>query len=409
MTPSSSLVRTVARHLAAVSFLVAASGPAEAAERLVWFGTYTKGPAKSEGIYVARFDDATGSLSPATLAGAASNPSYLAIHPRLDVLYAVAEVGTVDGRPGGGVAAFSIDPASGRLTLKGTQLSGGAGPCHLSVDPTGRAVIAANYGGGSTICLGLTDDGGLQPVVAAAQGGVDGRAGGFVQHVFERAGEFGLNKGRQEAPHAHSVEISADGRFAVVNDLGLDRIFVYRLDAASATIAPHGYARVRTAAGPRRFAFHPEGRFGYAVNELDFTVTAFAIDPQTCELREIQSLPTLPADVVDRKGFSCAEIVAHPSGKFLYASNRGHDTIAMYAIDAATGRLAFLGVEPIQGAVPRSFAVDPTGTFLLAAGQNSSTVSVFRIDGATGRLAFTGTKIDVPSPVSVVFGRTPGR
>ena len=413
MTSISSLARTVALHLAAVSILVAASGSADAAERLVWFGTYTrtaaKGSAKSEGIYVARFDDATGSLSPATLAGAASNPSYLAIHPRLPMLYAVAEVADVDGRPGGGVAAFTIDPATGRLTLKGSQLSGGAGPCHLSVDPSGRAVVAANYGGGSTICLGLADDGGLEPVVAAVEGSVDGRPGGFVQHRYERAGEFGLNKGRQEAPHAHSVEITADGRFAVVNDLGLDRVIVYRLDAATATIAPHGYARVKTGAGPRRFAFHPGGRFGYAVNELDFTVTAFEIGPETCELREIQSLATLPADVVDRKGFSCAEIVAHPSGSFLYASNRGHDTIAMYAVDAATGRLAFLGVEPIRGATPRSFAVDPTGRFLLAAGQNSGTVSVFRIDEATGRLAFTGTTIDVPSPVSVVFSCTTAR
>ncbi|NBX29077.1 lactonase family protein [bacterium] len=377
------------------------AGTAGAAERIVWFGTYTGGPAKSEGIYAARFDDATGALSPAKLAGAASNPSYLALHPRLPVLYAVAEVGTVDGKPGGAVAAFAFDPATGMLSEKGWQSSGGSGPCHLSVHAAGRTVLAANYGGGSTICLGLTADGTLQPVVAAA----DGQPGGFVQHVFERAGEFGLNKGRQQAPHAHSVDVTADGRFAIVNDLGLDRVIVYALDADKATIAPHGYARVKTAAGPRHFAFHPSGRYGYAVNELDLTVTGFAFDPQTAELREMQTLSTLPGDVTERKGYSCAEIVAHPSGKFLYASNRGHDTIAMYAVDEATGKLTFLGVEPIQGAVPRNFAVDPTGKFLLTGGQNSNTVSVFRIDQATGRLAFTGTTIDVPAPVSIVFGR----
>lgn len=377
------------------------AGFAGAAERLVWFGTYTGGPAKSEGIYVARFDDATGSLSPVKLAGAASNPSYLALHPRLPVLYSVAEVGKVDGKPGAAVAAFAFDPATGTLSEKGWQSSGGSGPCHLSVHPTGRAVLAANYGGGSTICLGLSADGAIEPVVAAA----DGQMGGFVQHVFERAGEFGLNKGRQEAPHAHSVEVTSDGRFAIVNDLGLDRVIVFALDANKATITPHGYARVKTAAGPRRFAFHPTGRYGYAVNELDLTVTGFAFDPQTAELREIQTLSTLPADVTERKGYSGAEIVAHPSGKFLYASNRGHDTIAMYAVDEASGKLTFLGVEPIQGAVPRNFAVDPSGKFLLTGGQNSNTVSVFTIDQATGRLAFTGTTIDVPSPVSIVFGR----
>jgi 6-phosphogluconolactonase len=353
-------------RVAACATVCVVAGAAGAAERLVWFGTYTGGPAKSEGIYVSRFDDATGSLSPVKLAGAASNPSYLALHPE-----------------------------------KGWQSSGGSGPCHLSVHPTGRAVLADNYGGGSTICLGLTADGTLEPVVAAT----DGQPGGFVQHAFERAGEFGLNKGRQEAPHAHSVDVTTDGRFAIVNDLGLDRVIVFALDADKATIAPHGYARVKTAAGPRHFALHPTGRYGYAVNELDLTVTGFAFDPQTAELREIQTLSTLPADVTERKGYSCAEIVAHPSGKFLYASNRGHDTIAIYAVDEGSGKLTFLGVEPIQGAMPRNFAVDPSGKFLLTGGQNSNTVSVFTIDQATGRLAFTGTTIDVSAPVSIVFGR----
>lgn len=391
--------RVAAVAIALTAVLVGCS-QAIAAERLVWFGTYTGGPGKSEGIYVATFDDATGRLSPAKLAGTEKNPSFLAVHPRLPMLYAVAEVGTFDGKPGGGVAAFAYDPSSGMLTPKGTQLAGGSAPCHVSVDPAGKVVLAANYGGGSTICLGLAADGSLEPVVTAPAG----EPAGFFQHGWPRAGEFGLNTGRQEKPHGHSVDVSADGRFAVACDLGLDQVIVFKLDAEKATIQPHGYARVKTAAGPRHFAFHPSGRYGYAVNELDLTVTAFAYDPEAGSLRELQTLSTLPADVTDRKGFSCAEIVAHPSGRFLYASNRGHDTIAMYAIDEAKGTLTFLGVQPIEGAMPRNFAVDPTGKFLLAGGQNSNTVSVFAIDQATGRLKFTGTKIDCPSPVSIVFG-----
>jgi 6-phosphogluconolactonase len=396
--------RVAAVAIALTASLVGSSH-AIAAERLVWFGTYTGGPGKSEGIYVATFDDATGRLSPAKLAGTEKNPSFLAVHPRLPMLYAVAEVGTFDGKPGGGVAAFAYDPSTGMLTPKGTQAAGGSGPCHVSVDPAGKVVLAANYGGGSTICLGLAADGSLEPAVTAPAG----EPAGFFQHGWPRAGEFGLNTGRQEKPHGHSVGVSADGRFAVACDLGLDQVIVFKLDAEKATIQPHGYVRVKTAAGPRHFAFHPSGRYGYAVNEFDLTVTAFAYDPEAGSLRELQTLSTLPADVTDRKGFSCAEIVAHPSGRFLYASNRGHDTIAMYAIDEAKGTLTFLGVQPIEGAMPRNFAVDPTGKFLLAGGQNSTTVSVFAIDQSTGRLKFTGTKIDCPSPVSIVFGPPSGR
>lgn len=371
---------------------------ATAAERLVWFGTYTNTTTTSEGIYVARFDDATGELSPAKLAGRAQNPSYVALHPRLPMLYAVSEVGQVGDAPGGAVLAFACDPATGMLTARGSQSSGGAAPCHLAVDAAGKVVVAANYVGGSTICLGLDADGGIRPLVT-------GTPSGLVRHGYARIGELGIDAGRQEAAHAHSAEISADGRFAIVNDLGLDQVIVYAIDTEKATIAPRGFFRTKTASGPRRWAFHPDGRHGYAVDELDLTVTAFEYAPASGSLREIQTLSTLPAGVTERKGYSCAEIAAHPSGKFLYASNRGHDTIAMYAVDAAKGTLTFLGVEPIQGAMPRSFGIDPTGGFLLAGGQNSNTVSVFAIDQATGRLTFTGRKIDCPSPVSFVFSR----
>ena len=371
-----------------------ATSGAEPTGQFVWFGTYTGGPANSEGIYVSRFDATTGKLTAPALAAAVKNPSFLAVHPTLPVMYAVSEVADADGKPTGAVLALAIDEATGTLTAKNHQSSGGGGPCHVSVDRTGRVALAANYGGGSVICLGLAADGSLEPVVA-------GSPGGFIQHEGK-----GPNPQRQEGPHGHSINPTADGRFAVACDLGLDKVLIHALDVDKATLAPHGFGRGTPGAGPRHFAFHPTGRYGYAVNELDRTVTAFAFDPQAGTLTEVQTLSTLPADVTDTKGFSTAEIVAHPSGAFLYASNRGHDSIAMYAVDQATGRLTFLGAEPTRGKTPRNFVIDPTGKFLLAAGQNSHTVTVFAIDTETGRLSFTGQSLDVPSPVCIRFRPT---
>ena len=369
-------------------------------ERLVWFGTYTNAAAgrpSSEGIYVSRFDTATGRLTPPVLAGQAKNPSFVALHPALPMLYAVSEVSDADGRPTGGVIAFAVDEKTGALTRKNQQPSGGKGPCHVSVDRGGRVVLAANYGGGSVICLGLEPDGDLAAVVA-------GSPGGFIQHEGK-----GVHPQRQEGPHGHSINPSADGRFAIACDLGLDKVFAHALDTGRAVLTPHRFGSTAPGAGPRHFAFHPGGRHGYSVNELDLTVTAFAFDPEAGTLTPFQSLSTLPADVVDRKGFSTAEIVAHPGGRFVYASNRGHDSIAMYSADAQTGRLEFLGVEPIRGQTPRNFCIDPTGRFLLAAGQNSDTVTVFAIDAETGRLSFTGQSIAVPSPVCIRFRPAPPR
>ncbi|HBB73035.1 MAG TPA: 6-phosphogluconolactonase, partial [Planctomycetaceae bacterium] len=245
---------------AMVAALVVSSGlAAAAAERHVWFGTGTRGQSKSEGIYVATFDDVSGTLGTPRLAGRAVNPSFLALHPSLPILYAVAEVPDVDGKPGGGVAAFSIDEATGSLQLLGSQSSGGAGPCHVTVDPAGKVVLAANYGGGSAICLRLTADGRPEPVTA-------GSPGGFLQHAYEREQGPGFNAGRQEKPHAHSINPSSDGRFAIVCDLGLDKVFVHALDTARGTLAPHTAAVLPAGAGPRHFAFHPDGRVGYAVN-----------------------------------------------------------------------------------------------------------------------------------------------
>jgi len=377
----------------AALLLPAAAG---AEEVPVWFGTYTRGPSGSEGIYVARFDTLRGTFSTPVLAAGAKNPSFLAFHPRLPMLYAVAEVAGAEGKPEGGVAAFAVNEAAGTLTAKGEQSSGGAGPCHVTVDPSGSAVLAANYGGGSLICLGLATDGTLEPVAT-------GTPGGFIQHAYDRAGTPGLNERRQEKPHAHSVDVAPDGRHAFCCDLGLDEVLVYRLDAERASLAAHGKATVAVGAGPRHFALHPSGRFAWCVNELALTVTGFAFDAAAGTLTEIQTLPTIPAEVTDRTGISCAEIAVHPTGKFLYASNRGHDSIAMYSVEEATGRLTFLGVEPTRAKTPRHFAIAPGGRHLLAAGQDSGTVTVFAIDPTTGKLTFTGESVAVPAPVCILF------
>jgi 6-phosphogluconolactonase len=361
------------------------------ATRLVYFGTYTGSPPQGAGIYVARFSAADGTLSEPTLAAELRNPSYLALHPSKPLLYAVSEVADADGKPTGSVVALAIDPTTGMLTKLNHQSSGGSGPCAVSVDPSGQAVLAANYGGGSSVCLGIEPDGSLRPAVT-------GNPAGFIQHEGKS-----VNAARQEGPHGHSIDPSPDGRFAVVCDLGIDKVLVHALDVKKGTIRPHGATAVAPGAGPRHFAFHPDGRHAYCINELDLTVTVFDFDPQAGALAPVQTLSTIPEGISDRRGFSTAEIAVHPSGKFVYGSNRGHDSIAMYAVDQSTGRLTFLGVEPIRGKTPRNFAIDPSGKWLLAAGQDSHGVSLFSIDQATGKLAFTGRTIPVPAPVCITF------
>lgn len=366
---------------------------AEETRPLVWFGTYTNasGSPTSEGIYVTRFDPATGALDAPTLAVAAKNPSFLALHPRLPVLYAVSEVADADGKPTGAIAAYAVDEKLGTLRLLNRQSSGGGGPCHVSVDRTGSVVLAANYGGGSVICLGLEADGRLKPATT-------GTPGGFLQHEGKS-----VNAQRQQGPHGHSINPAPDSRFAFACDLGIDKVLVHALDTQHATLAPHTAAATKPGAGPRHFALHPSGRYGYSVNELDMTVTGYGFDAAAGTLTPFQTLSTLPADVVDTKGMSTAEVVAHPTGKFLYASNRGHDSIAMYAVEGGTGRLTFLGVEPIRGKTPRNFVIDPSGRFLLAGGQSSHTVTVFAIDETSGRLRYTDRSLVVPSPVCIRF------
>jgi len=351
----------------------------------VYFGTYTG--AKSKGIYLSTLDPSTGSLSSPVLAAEIRNPSFLAPHPNGQFLYAVNEISNFQGKPGGAVTAFAIEPDTGLLRQLNQASTLADGPCHLVVDSTGRNVVAANYGGGSVVVIALESDGRL------------GAHGSSIQHRGSS-----VNPQRQQGPHAHGIYLDAANRFAFVPDLGLDRVMIYRFnpDAHSLTpIDPPPYAAVKPGAGPRHFAFHPNDRFAYVINELDSTITVFGYDAGKGTLTEIQTVPTLPADF---KGQSTtAEIAVHPSGKFLYGSNRGHDSIAVFAIDTATGKLTFVQHQPTQGRTPRNFALDPTGAFLLAANQDSDNVVVFRIDAQSGKLSPIGKSIEVGAPVCVTF------
>lgn len=351
---------------------------------IVYIGTYSKGGSK--GIYVYELDATSGGLRDTGQTAEAKNPSFVTLHPSGRYLYAVSEVGDVRGKPGGGISAFAIDEKSGGLTLLNQQSSKGGGPCHLAVDASGRLLTVANYGGGSIASLPIGEDGRL------------GEAASFFQHTGS-----GANPQRQKAPHAHSVTMDAGNRFAFACDLGLDKIFIHRLDGAKGQLIPNDvpFASVHPGAGPRHFAFHPSNRFGYVINELDSTITAFAYDSQRGELKEIQSLSTLPEGFNGKN--STADIHVHPYGKYLYGSNRGHDSIAIYSIDDATGRLTLVGHQSTQGRTPRNFAIDPTGAFLLAANQESNTIVIFRIDAKTGGLTPTGQTVDVPAPVCVKF------
>lgn len=357
---------------------------AAAVKLRVYFGTYSG--AMSKGIYHSTLDLGTGQLSPPQLAAEIKNASFVAIHPSRKFLYAVSEISDFQGKPLGGVSAFAIDRASGNLTLLNQQSSEGAGPCHLVVDATGKNVLVANYGGGSVAALPIDSATGKLSAASAS-----------IQHTGS-----GVDKSRQEKPHAHSINLDAKNRFAFAADLGLDKVLIYRFDADKGTLVandpPAGV--VAPGSGPRHFAFHPSGRFAFVNNEMTSSVTAFQYDAEKGSLTEVHTLSTLPNEV---KGNSTAETVVHPSGKFVYVSNRGHDSIAIFTFDEASGKLTAAGHCLTGGKTPRNFNIDPTGQFLLAANQGTNDVFSFRIDPKTGQLTATGSKIEVGSPVCVRF------
>ena len=364
------------------------------ADHFVWFGTYTGKTPRGNGIYVSRYNEITGEISQPKLATKVKNPSFLAVHPTLPVVYGVSEIADLNDKPTGGIISFIVDMHSGQLTQQSVQPSQGKGPCHLSVDATGKSLLAANYGSGSVICLGITDDGSLLPPVATKQD----KPGGFIQHVGT-----GPNKSRQRAPHGHSMNATTTGKFAISCDLGADKVFVHKLDVSAAVITPHNSASTQPGGGPRHFALHPRLPFGYTNNELDMTVTAFHFDAAEGRLQKIHSVSTIPDSVHERTGFSTAEIAIHPSGKFLYVSNRGHDSIALFGINEQSGKLSLKSVEPTRCQTPRHFAIAPGGERLYAAGQASGTITAFTINSETGKLSFTKRILKVPKPVCIVF------
>jgi len=370
----------------AAAAMAAATGRSEkpAGQLRVYFGTYTS--RSSKGIYLGRLDLASGKLEVEGVAAETLNPSFLALHPSRPLLYAVGEMGDPSGKKERGLSAFAIDVKTGKLTLLNQQSSWGSGPCHLTVDRSGRCVLAANYSSGSVACLPIRDDGRL------------GEATSFLQHQGSS-----VNKERQAGPHAHSVNLSADNRFAFVADLGLDKILIYRFDAEGGRLTPNDPPFVASSpgAGPRHFAFHPNGRWAYVIEEISSTVTALGYSPERGTLRPLSTVSTLPEGFAGSN--STAEVQVHPSGKFVYGSNRGHDTIAAFAVDPESGTLRPIGHASTRGKTPRNFAIDPTGTWLLAANQDTDNVAVLRIDPKTGTLRATGQPVSVPMPVCVKF------
>jgi 6-phosphogluconolactonase len=350
-------------------------------ETLVYFGTYTGG--RSKGIYVSRLDRESGRLSAPELAAEARNPSFLAVHPSGKFLYAVNEVDEAGGKRAGEASAFSIDRASGRLKLLNRSSSMGPGPCYLSLDRTGRHLLLANYGGGSVAALPVAEDGSLLPATS------------FVQHR------------PPETARAHAIDVDSANRFALAADLGLDRVYVYRFDAAKGLLVPNDppFVSLAPGAGPRHLAFHPQGVFVYVLNELSMTVTAMRYDPERGQLATIQTLSSLPDGVEVGPAFSGAEVLIHPRGRFLYASNRGHDTIAVFAVDEDEGTVEVLEHVSTGGKTPRGFGIDPSGEYLLAANQDSDNVVAFRIEPGGGRLSPPRQSLEVGSPVAVAFVR----
>jgi 6-phosphogluconolactonase len=349
----------------------------------VYLGTYT-GSGKAQGISVFRLDGDVGAMTHVQTV-AADNPSFLALHPKLPYLYAVHE--TEPGTEGGpGVGAYRIDPPTGRLTALNRQPSHGVAPCYVSLDPQGSFVFVANYGDGVLSVYRVQDDGSL------------GEASHTVQHVGSS-----IHPQRQLGPHAHSIRYAPRGDLILVCDLGIDRLMLYRLDAGAGRLVASDppSVSVHNGGGPRHLDFDPGGRYVYVNNEIDSTVTSFAYDPGRGTLVEVDTASTLP------EGFdghnSTAQVLAHPSGRFVYVSNRGHDSIAVFEVEQATGRLIPRGQTSTQGRTPRNFNLDPTGTLLLAANERTDTVVAFRIDPETGGLSLTGAVTETKTPVCIVF------
>ena len=360
--------------------LSAADSPQK--DAVLYVATYS--PEDGEGIFVATFDSSLGKLGRLRPTGGLKSPATLAIHPKGSVVYATTLIQETPEKATGGVVALAVDPQTAELREIDRRRSGGTGPCYLSIDGDGACLLVAHCGTASVACLQLQPDGRF------------GQASTVVRHVGE-------SRNSEGKPQAHSIIVAPGNRFAIAADLGLDRLFVYRLEARSAQLLPHDppFAALTPGGGPRHLAVHPRGRWIYAVNELGNTISAGSFNGDTGAYVSIQEISTLPAGF--RGESYAAEIQVHPSGRYLYASNRGHDSLAAFAVIAETGRLDSLGQTPVQGKFPRHFAIDPSGRFLSVANQKSNQLAVFQIDPPTGRLTPQGTPIEIRQPVCVKF------
>lgn len=352
------------------------TGAPQANRELIYVGTYSvRG---SEGIYVFDFDRKTGKLTKVQSVANAKSPSFLAIHPSGKFAYSVNEA----AKDADGVNAYALDRTNGHLTLINQEASNGGAPCHISIDQTGKVAFVSNYSGGTFTVLPIKADGSL------------GKATTTLNYTGT-----GPNKQRQEKPHIHSATISPDNRFAYVSDLGTDKIYIYEIDKAAASVKPAQipFVSVKPGSGPRHFAFHPNGQFAYGAEELTSSVAVFSVNKKTGALTLIEdNIKTLPADFTGSN--SSADIHVDPKGRFLYQSNRGHNSLAIFAIQK-DGKLKLTGNQPTGGKTPRNFMIDPKGEFLLAANQDTDNIVVFRIDQKTGQLTQVGEPVSVPAPV----------
>ncbi|HKO59637.1 MAG TPA: lactonase family protein [Pyrinomonadaceae bacterium] len=349
-------------------------------ELLVYVGTYTSGT--SEGIYLYRLNLSSGELNHVATTKGVKDPSYLVLSPSRRYLYAVNEVEEFAGKKSGAVSAFAVDQRSGELRLLNQQPSLGGSPCYVTVDPNGKFVLVANYSGGNVGVLRVLADGSL----------------GAATDMQQNQGSS-INSERQQGPHAHCIELGPKSRFAYICDLGTDKIMIFRFDRRQGKLLPAKTPWVQTkpGAGPRHLTFHPSGKYAYVMNEMHVTVSAYAHSSADGNLKEVQTVPALLREPTAAD--SGADIHVSPDGKFLYCSNRGHDSITAFKINQRNGTLTLIAHEPTGGKTPRNFAIDPTGSFLLVANQRSDNIVTFRRDKRTGRLAATGHVADVPSPV----------
>lgn len=367
------------------------SGP-----ELVYVGTYSEAivfgtgqvlQGKGCGLYCYAFDRHAGALKLLGTTEGVRNASYLAFDPQRRFLFCVNEFKEYQGQASGAVSSFRIDPATGALTYINTVASHGTDPCHLIVDATGRFVLIANFASGSVCMLPI---------------GTDGSLGEAVQ-VIQHAGSS-IDPRRQAGPHAHAVEFDNDNRYVFVPDLGLDRVMIYAFDATLGQLTPNPhqpFVAVAPGAGPRQLAMRPDGRFAYLINELNSTMTAYRYDTAKGMLHELQTLPTLPEGFVGQS--TCAEVQMTPDGRFLYGSNRGHDSLAIYQVDTASGRLCCIGHHGTGGKIPRNFEISPCGRFLAAANQDSDNVVMFRLNPESGTMTATGEAVAAGTPICVRF------